>query len=118
MDSLPWVADVYKRNLQIERYFIGYLLHPYVSLYTGQGLPPANAPSASGRRPSAGYNYRVRWAQNVADEMAYLKKLFPQAREFFFDDDTFHGQPAARPGNRRETGPAGAGLELQHPAKP
>jgi hypothetical protein len=26
MDSLPWVADVYKRDLQIEKYFIGYLL--------------------------------------------------------------------------------------------
>ncbi|MBI3191847.1 MAG: cobalamin B12-binding domain-containing protein, partial [Pedosphaera parvula] len=26
MDSLPWVADVYKRDLEIERYFIGYLL--------------------------------------------------------------------------------------------
>jgi hypothetical protein len=37
MDSLPWVADVYKRDLQIEKYFIGYLLHPYVSLYTGRG---------------------------------------------------------------------------------
>src|SRR6202040_1203286 len=35
MDALPWVADVYKRDLQIEKYFIGYLLHPYVSLYTG-----------------------------------------------------------------------------------
>ena len=32
MDALPWVADVYKRDLQIEKYFIGYLLHPYVSL--------------------------------------------------------------------------------------
>jgi hypothetical protein len=37
MDSLPWVADVYKRDLQIEKYFIGYLLHPYVCLYTGRG---------------------------------------------------------------------------------
>src|SRR6185436_5818407 len=30
MDVLPWVADVYKRDLQIEKYFIGYLMHPYV----------------------------------------------------------------------------------------
>ena len=29
MDVLPWVADIYKRDLQIEKYFIGYLLHPY-----------------------------------------------------------------------------------------
>jgi radical SAM superfamily enzyme YgiQ (UPF0313 family) len=33
----------------------------------------------------------------VADEMAYLKKLFPQVREFFFDDDTFTANlPRAR----------------------
>jgi len=41
MDSLPWVADVYKRDLKIENYFIGYLLHPYISMYTGRGLPGA-----------------------------------------------------------------------------
>src|SRR5215468_5382935 len=28
MDTLPWVADVYKRDLEIEKYFIGYLMHP------------------------------------------------------------------------------------------
>jgi len=33
----------------------------------------------------------------VADEMAYMKKLFPQVREFFFDDDTFTANlPRAR----------------------
>src|SRR5207253_903518 len=37
MDALPWVAPVYKRNLKIENYFIGYLKHPYVSFYTGRG---------------------------------------------------------------------------------
>ena len=37
MDRLPFVTEVYKRDLRIEDYFIGYLLHPYVSLYTGRG---------------------------------------------------------------------------------
>src|SRR5688572_9631412 len=37
MDSLPFVTDVYKRDLVVEQYFIGYLQHPYVSLYTGRG---------------------------------------------------------------------------------
>jgi radical SAM superfamily enzyme YgiQ (UPF0313 family) len=33
----------------------------------------------------------------VADEMAYMKKIFPQVREFFFDDDTFTANlPRAR----------------------
>jgi hopanoid biosynthesis associated radical SAM protein HpnJ len=96
MDELPWVADVYKRDLQIEKYFIGYLLHPYVSLYTGRGCP-AQCTFCLWPQTIGGHKYRVRSPQNVADEMAYMKKLFPQVREFFFDDDTFTANlPRAR----------------------
>ncbi len=96
MDVLPWVADVYKRDLQIEKYFIGYLLHPYVSLYTGRGCP-AQCTFCLWPQTIGGHKYRVRSPQNVADEMAYMKKLFPQVREFFFDDDTFTANlPRAR----------------------
>jgi radical SAM superfamily enzyme YgiQ (UPF0313 family) len=96
MDELPWVADVYKRDLQIEKYFIGYLQHPYVSMYTGRGCP-AQCTFCLWPQTIGGHKYRVRSAQNVADEMAYMKKLFPQVREFFFDDDTFTANlPRAR----------------------
>lgn len=96
MDALPWVADVYKRDLQIERYFIGYLLHPYISLYTGRGCP-AQCTFCLWPQTIGGHKYRVRSPQNVADEMAYMKQLFPQVREYFFDDDTFTANlPRAR----------------------
>ena len=96
MDVLPWVADVYRRDLEIEKYFIGYLLHPYVSLYTGRGCP-AQCTFCLWPQTIGGHKYRVRSAQNVADEMAYMKKVFPQVREFFFDDDTFTANlPRAR----------------------
>ncbi|MHC1766016.1 MAG: hopanoid biosynthesis associated radical SAM protein HpnJ [Verrucomicrobiia bacterium] len=96
MDVLPWVADVYKRDLQVEKYYIGYLLHPYVSLYTGRGCP-AQCTFCLWPQTIGGHKYRVRSAQNVADEMAYMKTLFPQAKEFFFDDDTFTANlPRAR----------------------
>ena len=96
MDSLPWVADVYKRNLQIERYVIGYLLHPYLSLYTGRGCP-AQCTFCLWPQTIGGHRYRVRSAENVAEEMAELKRLFPQVKEFFFDDDTFTANlPRAR----------------------
>src|ERR1700722_4566972 len=36
MAALPFVAPVYKRDLTIRNYFIGYLKHPYVSFYTGR----------------------------------------------------------------------------------
>lgn len=96
MDSLPWVADVYRRNLEIKRYVIGYLLHPYMSLYTGRGCP-AQCTFCLWPQTIGGHRYRVRSAQNVADEIAYLKGLFPEVKEFFFDDDTFTANlPRAR----------------------
>jgi hopanoid biosynthesis associated radical SAM protein HpnJ len=96
MDALPWVADVYRRDLEIERYFIGYLLHPYVSLYTGRGCP-AQCTFCLWPQTIGGHRYRVRSPENVAEEMAYMKRLFPQVKEFFFDDDTFTANlPRAR----------------------
>jgi radical SAM superfamily enzyme YgiQ (UPF0313 family) len=96
MDVLPWVADVYKRDLDIEKYFIGYLLHPYVSLYTGRGCP-AQCTFCLWPQTIGGHRYRVRSPANVAAEMAYMKRIFPQVREFFFDDDTFTANlPRAR----------------------
>jgi hopanoid biosynthesis associated radical SAM protein HpnJ len=96
MDAMPWVMDVYKRDLQIEKYFIGYLQHPYVSLYTGRGCP-AQCTFCLWPQTIGGHKYRVRSAENVAAELQYAKKLFPQAREFFFDDDTFTANlPRAR----------------------
>jgi len=106
MDDLPWVADVYKRDLRIENYFIGYLLHPYVSLYTGRGCP-AQCAFCLWPQTIGGHKYRVRSADNVAAEMAYMKRSFPQVREFFFDDDTFTANlPRARDIARR-LGPLG-----------
>ena len=96
MDSLPWVVDVYKRDLQIEKYSIGYLKDPYISLYTGRGCP-AQCTFCLWPQTIGGHKYRVRSAENVAAEMAHAKRLFPQVQEFFFDDDTFTANlPRAR----------------------
>lgn len=96
MDVLPWVTDVYKRDLQIEKYAIGYLKEPYVSLYTGRGCP-AQCTFCLWPQTIGGHKYRVRSPDNVAAEMAHAKKLFPQVEEFFFDDDTFTANlPRAR----------------------
>ena len=96
MDELPWVVDVYRRDLQIEKYSIGYLKEPYISLYTGRGCP-AQCTFCLWPQTIGGHKYRVRSAENVAAEMAHAKKLFPQVQEFFFDDDTFTANlPRAR----------------------
>jgi hopanoid biosynthesis associated radical SAM protein HpnJ len=96
MDELPSVMDVYARDLDIERYDIGYLRHPYVSHYTGRGCP-AQCSFCLWPQTVGGHKYRARSPEGVAREMTHAKALFPQVREFFFDDDTFTAyQPRAR----------------------
>jgi len=88
MDSLPFVTDVYARDLRIEDYFIGYLMHPYISIYSGRGCK-SRCTFCLWPQTVGGHVYRTRSPQHVAAEIAHAQKLFPQVREFFFDDDTF-----------------------------
>jgi hopanoid biosynthesis associated radical SAM protein HpnJ len=88
MDQLPFVTEVYKRDLKIEDYFIGYLKHPYVSLYTGRGCK-SRCTFCLWPQTVGGHRYRVRSVGHVIDEIKLAKQYFPQVREFFFDDDTF-----------------------------
>jgi hopanoid biosynthesis associated radical SAM protein HpnJ len=88
MDALPFVTPVYKRDLTVEHYAIGYLRHPYVSLYTGRGCR-SRCTFCLWPQTVGGHRYRTRSPEHVAEEMALAARLFPQVREFFFDDDTF-----------------------------
>jgi len=88
MDRLPFVSEVYKRDLVIEDYFIGYLLHPYVSLYTGRGCR-SRCTFCLWPQTVGGHRYRTRSPGHVAAEIRYAREAFPQVKEFFFDDDTF-----------------------------
>ena len=88
MDALPSVLDVYRRDLKVENYYIGYLQHPYMSYYTGRGCP-ARCTFCLWPQTVGGHVYRTRGADAVVAEMARAKELFPQVKEFFFDDDTF-----------------------------
>lgn len=88
LDSFPYVTDVYAKSLEVERYYIGYLQHPYVSLYTGRGCR-SRCSFCLWPQTIAGHAYRTRSVEHVVAEMAHAKELFPQVKEFFFDDDTF-----------------------------
>ena len=39
LDELPWVTKTYKRDLDITRYNVPFLHHPFISLYTSHGCP-------------------------------------------------------------------------------
>lgn len=87
-DALPSVMEVYARDLTIEHYAIGYLRHPYVSHYTGRGCP-AQCTFCLWPQTVGGHQYRAKSPGAVAREMTRARQLFPQVKEFFFDDDTF-----------------------------
>ena len=88
MDALPFVTPVYKRDLDISKYFIGYLRHPYISMYTGRGCK-SRCTFCLWPQTVGGHRYRTRSVTHVIEEIAWAKKAFPEVKEFFFDDDTF-----------------------------
>ncbi|WP_013324451.1 hopanoid biosynthesis associated radical SAM protein HpnJ [Gloeothece verrucosa] len=88
-DAMPSVLPVYAEHLDIEKYFIGYLLHPYVSLYTGRGCP-AKCSFCLWPQTIGGHQYRAKSPEAVGRDMAEAKSLFgDKVREYMFDDDTF-----------------------------
>jgi hopanoid biosynthesis associated radical SAM protein HpnJ len=93
LDALPNVTEVYARDLDVTRYNVPFLLHPYVALYSTRGCP-AQCTFCLWPQTLSGHAWRKRSADAVAREMAQAKELFPHVKEFFFDDDTFNIQKA------------------------
>ncbi|WP_419826615.1 hopanoid biosynthesis associated radical SAM protein HpnJ [Sphingomonas sp.] len=87
MDTLPFVSPIYKRDLTIEKYFGGYLRHPYVSFYTGRGCK-SRCTFCLWPQTVGGHNYRTRSIPHVVEEVRYVLREMPQVKEIFFDDDT------------------------------
>jgi hopanoid biosynthesis associated radical SAM protein HpnJ len=93
LDALPDVTTVYKRDLDVTKYNVPFLLHPYVALYTTRGCP-ALCTFCLWPQTLSGHAWRKRSTDRVAAEMAHAKELWPNVKEFFFDDDTFNIQKA------------------------
>src|SRR5579875_1622507 len=88
LDKLPFVSEVYEKNLDYLRYNSPYCQYPYVSLYTGRGCP-AQCTFCLWPQVTQGHRYRTRSPENVYEEVSMLKAKFPKMKELFFDDDTF-----------------------------
>ena len=87
MDTLPWVTPIYNRDLDHTKYFGGYLLHPYISFYTGRGCK-SRCTFCLWPQTVGGHNYRTRSIENVVAEVKYTIATWPDVKEIFFDDDT------------------------------
>ncbi len=89
LDALPFASDIYKRDLEIERYNVPFLLHPFISFYTTRGCP-ALCTFCMWPQTISGHAWRTRSTDNVAREVKQALGYFPQMKEIFFDDDTFN----------------------------
>ncbi len=89
LDALPFASDVYKRDLEIERYNVPFLLHPFIAFYTTRGCP-ALCTFCMWPQTISGHAWRVRSTENVAREVKQALGYFPRMKEIFFDDDTFN----------------------------
>jgi hopanoid biosynthesis associated radical SAM protein HpnJ len=88
MDALPFVTPIYKRDLNIKNYFIGYLNYPYVSIYTGRGCR-SKCTFCLWPQTVGGHRYRTRSPESVIAEVKWIKENMPEVKEIMFDDDTF-----------------------------
>jgi hopanoid biosynthesis associated radical SAM protein HpnJ len=93
LDELPWVSKVYKRDLDVTRYNVPFLLNPFISFYTSRGCP-AMCTFCLWPQTHSGHRWRLRSTDDVANEVRYATEAFPQVKEIFFDDDTFNYQKA------------------------
>jgi len=93
LDELPWVTKVYRRDLDFTRYNVPFLLNPYVAFYTSRGCP-AMCTFCLWPQTHSGHRWRLRSADDVANEVRYAQETFPGLKEVFFDDDTFNYQKA------------------------
>lgn len=88
-DAMASVLPIYARDLDITKYFIGYLLHPYISFYTGRGCP-AKCTFCLWPQTIGGHQYRTKSPEAVGREMEEAKAIFgDKVQEYMFDDDTF-----------------------------
>ncbi len=92
LDALPFVTQVYYRDLDFRKYNSPYCQYPYVSLYTGRGCP-ARCTFCLWPQVTTGHSYRTRSVDNVIEEVKEIPRLFPGVKEIFFDDDTFTADP-------------------------
>ena len=91
LTAMPWATKIYKRDLDVTKYNVPFLLHPYIALYSTRGCP-AQCTFCLWPQTLSGHAWRKRSTDDVAAELKWAKENFPHVKEFFFDDDTFNIQ--------------------------
>lgn len=88
LDSLPFLADVYRKHLDPRDYFFAAARYPSVMTITSRGCPYRCSfcvwPQVMHRE-----EYRVRSPEHVAEEFRLFRRHFPEVQEVVIEDDTF-----------------------------
>jgi hopanoid biosynthesis associated radical SAM protein HpnJ len=100
LDALPFVSQIYKRDLPVDDYIIPHIKHPYVSIYTSRGCP-AFCTFCLWPQTYSGRKMRTRSPENIYQEVKWIRENLPQVRDIAFEDDTFsadreHARAVAR----------------------
>ncbi|MFZ3208958.1 MAG: hopanoid biosynthesis associated radical SAM protein HpnJ [Geobacteraceae bacterium] len=88
LDALPFVSQIYQRDLPVKEYVIPHFLHPYVSIYSSRGCP-SRCIYCLWPQTITGRVMRTRSPENVCQEVKWIMENIPGVREISFDDDTF-----------------------------
>jgi len=79
LDELPWATEIFHRDLDVTRYNVPFLLHPFVSLHSTRGCP-TQCTFCLWPQTLSGHAWRKRSTDDVAAEMKHAKELFPTSR--------------------------------------
>lgn len=88
LDALPFVAEVYKKYLDIKDYFYAHVSYPTVSIFSSRGCP-SKCFYCMYSQVMFGKGYRKRSVKSLYDECVYITKNFPEVKEILIDDDNF-----------------------------
>lgn len=90
IDNFPFVTDVYRRHLNINKYFQAPHLFPFVDLFTGRGCSWGKCSFCLWPHTiNKGATYRVGNLDRTIEELSYVKERLPLVKEVFIQDDTF-----------------------------
>jgi radical SAM superfamily enzyme YgiQ (UPF0313 family) len=77
LDAMPWATKIYKRDMDVTRYNVPFLLHPYIALYSTRGCP-AQCTFCLWPQTLSGHAWRKRSTDDVAAELKWAKENFPE----------------------------------------
>lgn len=87
LDEIPFVTPIYKKFLDITKYFNPNSYYPMVQVISGRGCH-ARCTFCVLPQTLQGRSYRKRSVENVAAEFEYIQREMPEVQGVFFEDDT------------------------------